>query len=318
MARQRLSDLTDWQLEHESQDVRGRMLIDRSGQELGAIREMIIDTDREQVDTLVLDTGAEYPVSDVDITADSVRLREAATRGAERATRGTERATRGTERIGGLRAGRMGVRKLPVVEEHLRVGKREVKGGGVRVQSRTTEQPVEETVHLREERVTVERHPVNRLADDSDFESLKSGPMEFSETSEEAVVSKEARVVEEVVVGTDVREHDETIHDKVRKTDVIVEPIASRTLSDEFDKDFRGDFARRYTGRGFTYDQYEPAYRFGGDYGSDPRYHGREWGDIELQVRRDWESSGKGTWENFKDAIRNGWDVARGRRTRTA
>ncbi|HEX8636581.1 MAG TPA: DUF2382 domain-containing protein, partial [Pyrinomonadaceae bacterium] len=51
---------------------------------------------------------------------------------------------------------------LPVIEDELRVGKREVEHGGVRVRSRVIEKPVEEHLRLREERVVVNRRPVNR------------------------------------------------------------------------------------------------------------------------------------------------------------
>jgi hypothetical protein len=46
--------------------------------------------------------------------------------------------------------------------EQLQVGKREVEHGGVRVRSRVIEKPVEEHLRLREERVVVNRRPVNR------------------------------------------------------------------------------------------------------------------------------------------------------------
>ena len=70
----------------------------------------------------------------------------------------------GTENV---EAGRAGIEgggeaRIPVIEEELRVGKREVEGGGVRVRTRVVERPVEEAVRLREERVNVERRPVNR------------------------------------------------------------------------------------------------------------------------------------------------------------
>ena len=51
---------------------------------------------------------------------------------------------------------------IQAAEEQLRVGKREVGRGGVRVRSYVTERPVEEQVELRQERVTVERRPVDR------------------------------------------------------------------------------------------------------------------------------------------------------------
>ena len=46
---------------------------------------------------------------------------------------------------------------IPVVEEQLRVGKREVARGGARVRSYMVETPVNEQVRLREEHVSVER-----------------------------------------------------------------------------------------------------------------------------------------------------------------
>ncbi len=117
---------------------------------------------------------------------------------------------------------------LPVVEENLSVGKREVERGGVRVYSHVTERPVEENIQLREEHVTVERHPVNRPADASTLHNLRDGSIEVTEHAEVPVVSKDARVVEEVVVGKQATERTETIHDTVRRTDVEVEQIPSK------------------------------------------------------------------------------------------
>jgi stress response protein YsnF len=50
---------------------------------------------------------------------------------------------------------------IPLVEEELRVGKREVNRGGARVRSYVREVPVHEQVSLREEHVDVERRPVS-------------------------------------------------------------------------------------------------------------------------------------------------------------
>src|ERR671916_732918 len=94
---------------------------------------------------------------------------------------------------------------IPVVEEELLVGKREVEKGGVRITNRVTETPVEEEVRLREEHINVERHPVDRPVDSSD-NAFQVGSIEVTERAEEAVVAKNARVVEEVVVNKDVQE----------------------------------------------------------------------------------------------------------------
>lgn len=115
--------------------------------------------------------------------------------------------------------------RIPVVEEELKVGKRAVGKGGVRVFSHVTETPVSETVTLREEHVNVERRPVDRPLTGADTGAFRENTLELTETAEEAVVSKEARVVEEVVVSKDVTEHSETVKDTVRRTDVEVEPV---------------------------------------------------------------------------------------------
>lgn len=114
---------------------------------------------------------------------------------------------------------------IPVVEEKLNIGKREVNRGRVRLHSRIVEQPVQEQVSLREERVKVERRPVSGNAQRGAVggDAFKERTIEVEERGEEAVVSKEARVVEEVVVRKEADQRTETVSDTVRKTEVDVE-----------------------------------------------------------------------------------------------
>ena len=120
---------------------------------------------------------------------------------------------------------RAGETVIPVIEEELEVGKREVQSGGVRVYTHVTQTPVEENVTLREEHVTVDRHAVDRPVSTADVNALQDKSFELRETSEVPVVSKEARVVEEVVVGKEATQRTETITDTVRRTDVQVEEL---------------------------------------------------------------------------------------------
>ena len=117
---------------------------------------------------------------------------------------------------------------IPVVEESLVVGKREVQRGGVRVYSHVVETPVSQQVTLHEEQINVERRPVARAATAADF---ASGPnvIELTATGEEAVVGKASRVVEEVRLGKQGTDHTETVHDTVRKTEVELERIEGDT-----------------------------------------------------------------------------------------
>ncbi len=113
---------------------------------------------------------------------------------------------------------------IPIVEEEIVVGKRQVQSGGARIHTYVTERPVEESVSLHEERVTVDRRPVDRVATDADFQTKD---ITMTETAEEAVVGKTSRVVEEVVVGKTATDRVETVHDTVRRTDVEVEDLTT-------------------------------------------------------------------------------------------
>ncbi len=113
---------------------------------------------------------------------------------------------------------------IPVVEEDLVVGKRTVDQGGVRLYRRIVEVPVEESINLREEHVNVDRVAVDRPVTNADL-AFQDRTIEMTETAEEAVVAKDARVVEEVVVSKGMTEHNETIRDTVRRTEVEVEEL---------------------------------------------------------------------------------------------
>jgi stress response protein YsnF len=110
---------------------------------------------------------------------------------------------------------------VKVVEERLAVGKREAEAGRVRVRSYVREVPVEAAVDLRATRVYVERRPVDRAVTGAD--AFQDRTIEARETAEEAVVAKEARVVEEIGLREETEVQHQTIHDTVRKTEVEVE-----------------------------------------------------------------------------------------------
>lgn len=213
---------------------------------------------------------------------------------------------------------------IPVIEEELKVGKREVERGRVRISTVVSEVPVQQDITLREEKVTVERRTVNRDATSADFADVTDKTYEITQTGEEAVVSKTARVVEEVVIGKTESERTETVRDTVRRTDVDVTELQGATTAtssttygayDTYATTFRNDFNTRYGNSGSTYEQYDPAYRFGYTYATDKRYADSDWSTVETDLRRDWERDHADTpWENFKDAVRSAWDGVRGKR----
>ena len=129
---------------------------------------------------------------------------------------GTAQATGRTGAVGDTES-------IPVVEESLNVGKRVMEQGRVRVRSYVVETPVNEQVSLREETVQIERRPVDRAPTPADENLFAEKTIEATTRSEQAVVSKEARVVEEVGLRKDATQRTETVSDTVRRTEVEIE-----------------------------------------------------------------------------------------------
>lgn len=181
--------------------------------------------------------------------------------------------------------------------------------GGVRV----VETPVREEVHLREEHVNVERRPVDRPVTAADKDAaFQERTIEMREHAEEAVVAKTARVVEEISVGKTATSRTGQINDTVRRTDVKVTPIpvtTTRAGYERFDDKLQSSYKQHFASTGTSYDSYEPAYRYGYNLRGDERLRGKDWNAIEPHVRETWETHNKGTWERFKDTIREGFDL---------
>lgn len=201
---------------------------------------------------------------------------------------------------------------IPVVEEEIQVGKRAIRRGGVRVYSHVVNQPVEESVELREEHVRVERRPVDRPISPADADRMRDQSIEVTETAEEPVVQKRARVREEVIVGKETTTRTEKIHDNVRRTEVEVENL---NKGEDYSADFRRDWQERYGKSGESYETYEPAYSYGYRTASDPRYRGKSWSDVENDLRTDYERNNpNSSWDRMKGAVRYGWEKVTGKR----
>jgi len=181
-----------------------------------------------------------------------------------------------------------GEQVIPVVQENVEIGKRAVQRGGIRVHTRVTERPVEKDVELRSERATVDRRPVDRPLTDAD-RPFQDRTVEVTERAEQAVVSKNARVVEEVRVGKEVEQHTQRVRETERRTDVEVEKLNPNQTGSTFNADtFAAEIAR------------------------DQRYRGRDWSSIETDARTSFEQRyPQSKWEQFKDSIRSGYDRLR-------
>ena len=111
---------------------------------------------------------------------------------------------------------------IALSEEQLTVGKRLVNHGTTHIRRFVVETPVEENVTLHTERVSIDRRPpsAGSRVDNADFTDRN---IEVTETDEEAVIGKTARVKEEVVVHKEATDRVETVRDTVRRQDVEIE-----------------------------------------------------------------------------------------------
>jgi len=121
---------------------------------------------------------------------------------------------------------------IPLAEEQLQVGKRAVQRGTTRIRRYVVERPVEEQVSLRSETVEVERRPVTGRSGSVAPDAFTERTVTMTETEEQAVVGKTARIAEEVVVHKVAHERLETVHDTVRREEVeVVRPEGTEDRS---------------------------------------------------------------------------------------
>jgi hypothetical protein len=84
----------------------------------------------------------------------------------------------------------------------------------------------------------------------------------------------------------------------------------------EEDSYWRDNYRTRPYAGSNDYSYYQPGYRYGFEAAN--RYQGREWNDVEADLRRDWEKydyRGQSAWENIKAAARAAWVRVTGHRT---
>jgi len=72
MARTKISSTRDWELIDSDQDIRGRELWDAHGHKLGTIDDLVVDTDAQRVDSVVLESGDEFRADHLSIAEDAV------------------------------------------------------------------------------------------------------------------------------------------------------------------------------------------------------------------------------------------------------
>jgi len=206
--------------------------------------------------------------------------------------------------------------RVPVREERLSVEKRQGEMGSVDIRKEVETEQVNIPVELRHEEVTVDRVDVkDRPVAAADLaNAFEEGTIRVPVRGEEAIVQKEAFVTGEVVIDREVKTEQQTISDTVRKERVNVDENYKRDRAR-----FQEHFDKRRAGLGTnagtrTFADAEPNYRRGYETAHDERYAGRDFADIEPELRK--SHTGGESWEHLREEIREGFDG--GRRYRTS
>lgn len=111
-------------------------------------------------------------------------------------------------------------------EEEMRVGKREVPAGQVRLHKWVETEPMSEDVTLRREQARIERRPVDEpLAPGA---QLGEDEVSIDLTEEEPVIEKTARVREEVGLAKDAETRTQRVTGEVRKERVDIDDETKR------------------------------------------------------------------------------------------
>jgi stress response protein YsnF len=227
-----LSKLRGWKLDDQHDDVRGWLVKDRQGHSYGRVAELVVDTDEKHVTELVLADGRRLPAHDISVgdhelllepqVSERVTELEEETRETEGTREPREQAALDFAHGDDLRREEVREKEevlVPLVAEEVEFGKRSFEKGTTRVRVRVIEQPFEQTLALREESVSVERRKVDEslTADEADTR-LQDRTVEVFTVTEEPVIEKHARVLEEVVLAKKVEERSEHLREVVRRT----------------------------------------------------------------------------------------------------
>ncbi|MDP9474550.1 MAG: PRC and DUF2382 domain-containing protein [Actinomycetota bacterium] len=197
---------SDRVLEDSEPDILGWAARDEAGNEVGTVSDLLLNTETDYVDALLLEDGEEYPIDDVEIGSGSVLLR-----------RGVGTPIEGKPGRPAAEADELTVQRS---EEELRAGVREREAGRIKVRKQVKTEREQVRVPKRREEVAVDRVPVNEPGSESEIgEDDVSVPV----VEEEVVVEKRPVVKEEVRIRKDVVADEEVVEEEVRKEEVDID-----------------------------------------------------------------------------------------------
>lgn len=243
-----------------------------------------------------------------------------------------ERSSVGTMPTTETKAATTGMRdqeRMQLREEQLRPRVEQVQTGEVTVGKEVVTEHQQVDVPVRREEVVVERHPVEGRPAGGDLQPGQEIRVPVNE--ERVTVEKQPVVYEEVGIGKQTVRDTEHVSDEVRREEARIEhqgdvPVRNTGSMggtgrswQEMSPQYRQRWQTRFGTTGGRWEDYEPYYRYGYEMANDPRYQGREWRDVEPDLRRDYTSWAQRSgytgdpngWDRYNEQIRESWDEGR-------
>jgi len=238
----RMSETDDYEVASSDRDVRGWTVQTVDGQAAGKVTDLIVDRALMKVRYLEValpnsatterSAGVLVPIEAADIEPD---VREVVVHGlttsdiAALPRYGSTNIPAPATSTYARKNVDSDTRRLTRAEEELRIGKRAVQTGEVRVGKHVETEHVRTPVNLAKERVTVERRPVTE-ATTGDVRIGDSGEIVVPIMEEQAVVEKRAVLKEELVIAKERLSETETVEAEVRKEQFDIDPNGQRIV----------------------------------------------------------------------------------------
>ena len=214
-------------------------------------------------------------------------------------------------------------RKVELTEEELRARTERERTGEVEIRKEGVTEAKTLDVPVTREEVVVERRPVERRP--------ASGTVGAGETIEVPVheerveVEKQPVVYEEIDVGKRQVQDTERVSGTVRREEARVDTEGDVEVApwDQARNRYRQDWETRREPSGGRWEDAEPGYRYGHEMRNDPRYKGRDWNEVESDLRSDYggwsrrhgygreQEDDDSAWERLKRNVREAWGGGR-------
>jgi uncharacterized protein (TIGR02271 family) len=222
-------------------ELRGSPVYDSAGEKIGKVEEIYYDTQSHQPEWIGLGTGffgtkrVLVPVAGAEAREDGIFVRYPKEQVKDSPDIDADEISASEESslysYYGLKGGAPGSGAMPETpasregsvtrkEEELKVGKRPVEAGQVRLKKWVETEPVKADVELTRERATVQRERIDEPVAGHDF---REEEVEVPLHAEEPVVQKQAVAKERVSVGKRAERDTQTVSDTVRKERVEVD-----------------------------------------------------------------------------------------------